>query len=144
MNIAIVGSRSWKAAHVIRDTIDSLRLNHPDLTIISGGARGVDRIAAAYARECGVAVVEYHADWRRHGRKAGPMRNREIVAAADEVIAYWDGTSAGTNNTIELARLKGIPVEIVLSSAEEQAISLGECGQSSHAQLLLLTEQDPG
>lgn len=137
MNIAIVGSRSWKTPGVIHATIDRLRGKYPELTIISGGARGVDRIAAAYAREQGVNIVEYHADWRRHGRKAGPIRNRHIVAAADEVIAFWDGVSPGTRITLKLAKLKGIPVEIVLSETTEQATRIDAPEQRANSQLSL-------
>ena len=44
------------------------------------------------------------ADWERYGRGAGMIRNKQIIADADVVIAFWDGASKGTKNSVELAR----------------------------------------
>lgn len=110
VKIAIVGSRDWKDEQAVVDYVNAL----PEwVTVISGGARGVDTFArnAALARydldfEC------YPADWKRYGKSAGYRRNADIVAAADRIVAFWDGNSRGTAHTIGLAKLAGKPVEI--------------------------------
>jgi hypothetical protein len=54
----------------------------------------------------------FHADWERLGRKAGPIRNAQIVEGVDELVAFWDGRSRGTLNTIALAVGAGVPVKV--------------------------------
>lgn len=83
--------------------------------IISGGARGVDRLAGEYAALRGIGFTEYAADWDRYGKRAGFIRNYVMVGAADAVIAIWDGTSSGTRHSIESARSCGKEVFVYLT-----------------------------
>lgn len=86
----------------------------PQITeIVSGGARGADAMAESYAKAHGFPCTVYPADWEKHGRKAGFLRNRQIVDHADMVLALWDGESKGTGMTIDLAKRKGVPLVIV-------------------------------
>jgi hypothetical protein len=81
-------------------------------SVVSGGAAGADRIGARVARELGIAVTEHLPDWNAHGRRAGFVRNAAIVADCDRVVAFWDGVSRGTANTIDQARAAGKPVRV--------------------------------
>lgn len=54
----------------------------------------------------------FPADWDKYGRRAGPIRNREMAEYADALLAYWDGKSRGTKNMIEEARARGLKVSI--------------------------------
>ena len=102
--VAIVGSRTGIKQQQVVDFVNSL----PEGTIVvSGGARGVDKWAEEAARVRGLEVDIYPADWNRLGKKAGMIRNRDIVKNADEVVAFWDGKSRGTKNTMELAEQAG-------------------------------------
>ena len=78
-----------------------------------GDASGVDRYVAAVVRRerLAVAVVAHPADWSLHGRRAGPLRNREMVAAVDLLIAFPGGR--GTESCITEARKLGRPVHFV-------------------------------
>lgn len=107
--IAVVGSRDYRHPQDVIDFIYSLP---PNTTVVSGGARGVDFIAenAAFAR--GLLVDIYPADWQTHGKKAGYLRNADIVRNCDEVVAFWDGKSKGTMHTVNLAKEHNIPVTI--------------------------------
>lgn len=108
--IAIVGSRNWPRPEQVRSVINDLL---PDnITVVSGGARGVDTWAEEAARARGLKVVIYPAYWDRFGRSAGYIRNEDIVANCDEVIAFWDQHSRGTKHTIDIARRDGKPVHI--------------------------------
>lgn len=79
-----------------------------------GTARGADRLAAGYADSLGLEVEHYPADWKRHGKRAGILRNLEMLDAEPSlVIAFWNGRSCGTKHTIDEARRRGIPVEII-------------------------------
>ena len=82
------------------------------IEIVSGGASGADALGERYAREHGYKLTIFPADWGRYGRRAGPMRNRQMVEYADALIAFHDGTSRGTANIIAEARAVGLPVSV--------------------------------
>jgi hypothetical protein len=107
--VAIVGSRAYPRLDLIEAFVASLPAG---TVVVSGGARGVDSVAEIAARDRGLDVVVYQADWERLGRKAGPVRNAEIVANADRVVGFWDGKSRGTLNTVMQADRAGLPVEV--------------------------------
>jgi hypothetical protein len=73
-------------------------------TIISGCAPGVDTLAIDLAHKEGYDLIEMPADWKKHGRGAGFIRNNEMVKICDAALILWDGKSSGTNHTIELLK----------------------------------------
>jgi len=77
-------------------------------------ARGVDTFAYEYASTNGICIKEYPAKWHEFGRSAGMIRNRCMVKDCDRIVAIWDGTSAGTANTISLASKYGKPCRVYL------------------------------
>lgn len=83
--------------------------------VISGGAAGADSLGARWAAEQGIRLTEYLPDWAAHGRKAGFLRNEDIVKAADTVLALWDGTSKGTANSLAIAKRLKKPTIIIYS-----------------------------
>lgn len=110
MRVGIVGSR--KADERVK--VDMLRLLPADVTeIVSGGAVGVDTYAAELAAALGIPVRTFWPDYEKYGKKAPLVRNLEIVEYADEVLAFWDGHSAGTRHTIAACIQKGKPVRII-------------------------------
>lgn len=106
MKAAIIGSRSIKELNLS----EFLPLNIS--TIVSGGAAGVDTLAAEYAKEFGLELVEFLPEYEKYGRSAPLIRNKKIVDACDEVFAFWDGQSRGTMHTVNYARKLGKPVHI--------------------------------
>lgn len=87
-----------------------------DTELISGGAPGVDSWADwIYLRYFPHRPRRvFKADWKKHKKAAGPIRNRQMLdEKPDLVIAYWDGESPGTKDTVTEARKRGIPVEVV-------------------------------
>ncbi len=96
MRIAIVGSRNYMPLSEVVQFVRDL----PEGTIvISGDAPGVDKTAQEEAERIGLEVVKHPAQWQ-FGAGAGFIRNREIVKDADEIVAFWDGKSRGTADTI--------------------------------------------
>lgn len=84
-----------------------------EVTIISGHARGADRLGERFAREHHLPCDSCPADWKRYGKAAGPIRNAEMAKMADVLIAFWDGESAGTRSMIDLARSYGLAVYVI-------------------------------
>ena len=112
MRILICGSRSIADQQFVIDTIEAA--NFVITEVVVGDARGVDAIAAAWARHHGIPVEVFYADWDRFGKSAGYRRNNEMVASEiDGTLAIWDGFSRGTRHTIDLTlNLPQIPVII--------------------------------
>ena len=105
MKIAIVGSRSVAKVDVVPYVLDGDE-------IVSGGAMGVDRCAAAYAREHGIKLTEFLPEYKRYGRAAPIVRNQEIVDYADKIIVFGDGASKGTLSVIKYAQKNGKTCEV--------------------------------
>jgi len=110
MRIAVVGSRNWSDPDRIRRYIDALP---PDTVVVSGGAIGADRVAAAAARARGLPVEIFWAKWRENGRSAWFIRNDEMIRAVDEVVAFWDGSSKETFDSIARAHRYGKPCMVI-------------------------------
>lgn len=72
--------------------------------IVSGCAWGVDTLAIEYAGQHNLPVKLFPADWKKLGRKAGPLRNIEMAAYADYGVAVWDGRSRGTAHMLGLMK----------------------------------------
>lgn len=79
--------------------------------VVSGNAAGVDLLGERWAAENGVAVRLFPADWHKHGRAAGPIRNRQMAAYADALIAIPTG-GPGTANMIKEAKAKRLHVYV--------------------------------
>jgi glycerophosphoryl diester phosphodiesterase len=75
-------------------------------------ASGADSHGAHWAHDNGIEVKEFHAQWKRFGRSAGPRRNQHMADNADALIAVWDGQSHGTKNMIDIARSRGLMVHV--------------------------------
>jgi predicted Rossmann fold nucleotide-binding protein DprA/Smf involved in DNA uptake len=108
MKVAIVGSRDYRDLDKVRRYVYGLPTG---TEVVSGGARGVDRAAASAARKRGLLVTIFYADWSQ-GALAGLARNTEIVQYADRVVAFWDGKSSGTQDSVRKARKLNKPVTI--------------------------------
>lgn len=106
--VAIVGSRDYHHLENVKEVVDKLL---PSWVVVTGGARGVDQAAERAARARGMQVQVILPDWQQHGKAAGPIRNRQIVDAADMIIAFWDLESPGTKSTIDYA-LHRKPIKI--------------------------------
>jgi len=110
--IAIVGSREFPYKWMVHDYISAAV--GMGWEIVSGGARGVDSWAADTADYYHLRLKVFHADWDTHGKRAGFLRNQDIVNYADEVVAFWDGNSKGTEHTVRLARDAGKLREVII------------------------------
>lgn len=104
--VLVTGSRNWTDREQIRK---ALSLLPPGSTVVHGAAGGADTIADEEARALRLNVEPHPADWKRHGRKAGPLRNQEMIDAGpyDIVFAFPLPGSIGTEDCIRRARKAG-------------------------------------
>jgi len=109
LRVAIVGSLEYRRLDLVRAFVAQLPT---DCVIISGGAPGVDATVEEAALAAGLATLTFPADWAGLGQKAGLVRNAEIVANADRLVAFWDGGSPGTANLVMQAAGRKLPIEI--------------------------------
>ena len=111
MKVIIAGSRSITDYLVLVQVMgwankDGLWANE----VVSGGARGVDKLGERLAKDYNWKLTVFPADWDRHGKKAGIMRNIEMGNYADWLLAIWDGQSVGTKHMISYMKSINKPV----------------------------------
>lgn len=108
MKYAVIGSRTFDNYELMRTELDKY-----DMTVIvSGGAKGADKLSEQYASERNIKTEIYKPDWTL-GKHAGFLRNKTIVDNSDVVVAFWDGISKGTKNSIDYATKTGKDVIII-------------------------------
>jgi len=128
MKLAIVGGRDFKDFDLMEYSIDKhIGLYVTIKKIISGGANGADTLAEDFADKYGIEKKIYYAEWgnlkvelcvvrENHRGKynvlAGFNRNTKIAEACDKAIAFWDGKSTGTKDTID--KIKELGKEVVI------------------------------
>lgn len=83
----------------------------PDV-ILSGTAKGADKLGEVFAKAENVKLEQYPADWGKHGKSAGYKRNVEMAENADTLLVLWDGKSKGTKHMIDIAESKGLAVYV--------------------------------
>ena len=118
MRVIVAGSKSIQHPSIIAAAIEASGLTVTEL--VSGTARGADRLGEAWAEARGIPVARFPADWQRLGKRAGYVRNQAMVqyaaAAQGGLVAVWDGVSPGTRHTVQLARAYGIAVYLHLTA----------------------------
>lgn len=112
-HVIIAGGRDFADYGLLQSKCDKFFQEKKPTAIISGLARGADTMGARYARERGIPVLEFPADWERLGRRAGMVRNLQMLEATDAVVAFWDGQSRGTAHMINEAKKRGLPLRVV-------------------------------
>ena len=117
MRIAITGDRFWNCPELAASIIRRLVKRYgPDIVIVHGDATGVDESFAVAAKGLGVVVEAHPADWDRLGKRAGPIRNGEMIrAGVDLCIAVhrFVMNSKGTKDCARQAIEAGIPTYLI-------------------------------
>ncbi len=121
INLAISGTRTFDDYEFLKKKLDRYVDGLKIAYIVLGAGRhkisdrhvGVDYFAEQWANHRNFNLILCHADWARYEKAAGPLRNREMIRHADELVAIWDGKSPGTKDCITAAKRKGIPVTVI-------------------------------
>jgi YspA, cpYpsA-related SLOG family len=115
-NVAIVtGGRDYADAQKVHDFLEAWARKYAPVTAVyEGGAKGADRLAHDWCLANGVPVRRIAADWAMHGRKAGPLRNREMIrqalATGGGVICIAFPGGRGTADMVAACEAAGITV----------------------------------
>jgi hypothetical protein len=110
--ILVTGSRYWTDEDFIANVLlYDIEVQFSQATLVHGAARGADTIAGRIWKSWGSEVEPHPADWRRHGRAAGLLRNAAMVAlGADLCLAFIRDDSPGATGCALMAEKAGIPV----------------------------------
>jgi hypothetical protein len=112
MKVIIAGSRDFDDYNGLCKYCDHVLQNQKEIEIVSGTAKGADQLGEKYATERGYAIKKFPADWDKHGRSAGYIRNEEMAKYADALIAFWNGNSKGTEHMINLAKKYNLKIKV--------------------------------
>lgn len=114
--VAVIGSRTFEDKARLYEVLNKNRAQIK--LIVSGGASGPDTFSTDWAKDYGVPYLVFPALWHdpetgAFDKGAGFRRNRYIVEHSDIIIAFWDGVSRGTKNSLDTAEQLGKPVKII-------------------------------
>jgi hypothetical protein len=116
MKLIIAGSRTIHLAPPVMESIlvDLCNIRSAE-EIVSGAAKGIDTSGEWFADRHGVPIKQFPADWDKHNKAAGHIRNKEMADYADALLLIWDGESRGSKNMKENMTKQGKPVyEVIL------------------------------
>jgi len=115
--LIVAGSRGFNNYGFLKERLDYyLSKIEDEIEIVSGTARGADKLGERYAEERGYLIKRMPADWGKYGLRAGYIRNEEMAmyAAPDGgCVCFWDGISSGTGHMIDLARKHKLKVKVI-------------------------------
>jgi hypothetical protein len=111
MKLIIAGTRTFNDIILIEKSLEHLVGEITE--VVSGNARGADKLGEAWAKEHGIPVKIFEANWQKFGKTAGFIRNEHMAKYGDSLVVFWDGESKGTYNMIYQMRKLSKPVEIV-------------------------------
>ena len=116
--LIIAGGRDYNNYDEVKSQLHRLASNELDpyaVSVVSGTARGADAMGAAVARELGVQLYEFPADWNQYGKRAGFLRNEQMGQFADGLLAFQcrEQPTPGTAHMIKFMKSLGKPVRII-------------------------------
>lgn len=130
MKVIIAGGRDFQHYKLLKyKMIEILKNVTDEITIVSGGAEGADKLGETFAKEKGYKVKKFEADWdilatpgaiikannygKLYNARAGTDRNSKMAKYADGLVAFWNGRSPGTKNMIEEAKKLNLKIRII-------------------------------
>jgi YspA, cpYpsA-related SLOG family len=110
MRLAVIGSKDFHDYSRLKTVLYGIS---GITTIVSGAADGTDSLAAKFALEHNIKLIEFPPDFEQHGEDAKHARDRLIVENSNQLIAFWDGKCEGTRYTIDYAEKLNVQVMVV-------------------------------
>lgn len=119
IKLIIAGGRDFTDYELLKHEVKKFIIEEiktkKDLNIISGTARGADKLGERFANEYNFTVILFPANWGDFGKRAGRLRNEQMAKFAQNqyCIVFWDGESRGTKHMIEMAESYNLKLRIV-------------------------------
>lgn len=106
MKLLVCGGRDFKDKNLLTTFLDTLQIE----CVVHGGAAGADSLAGEYALRRGIPEIIVPAQWKFHGKGAGPIRNSWMLkfTKVDTVVAFPGGS--GTRNMVKQATEAGLKI----------------------------------
>lgn len=122
--VLVCGSRNWTDESTIADVLSDVFYEVEEAggqpKVMHGNAPGADTLAAKVSDFYGVPTLVFPADWKRHGKAAGPIRNRQMLDEKPElVIAFHLGESRGTRDCVNEAMRRGIRTLVISADGDD-------------------------
>jgi hypothetical protein len=117
IKVIIAGTRNFDNYELLKQKMDKILAgrvrNNEEIIIVSGTARGADKLGERYARERGYKIKRFPADWDKNGKRAGYIRNEQMAKVADACVCFWDEQSKGTKHMIDLAKQYKLALRVI-------------------------------
>lgn len=113
--VIVAGSREGFTYEEVDDAI--LASAFVVTEVVSGGAACVDHHGELWAQLHGLPWCRMPADWNKHKKAAGPIRNTEMADYADALVALCLDDSPGTSDMIRKMQKRGKPAFVVRKSS---------------------------
>ena len=119
MKVIVAGGRDFNDYKLLKCTLDNFQQEYGTITeVVSGGARGSDKLGEQYANENNIPIKRFVPDWEGLGKKAGHVRNRQMGSYTKGhngmLVAFWDKQSKGTKGMIDYATKIGLKNVVVV------------------------------
>ena len=109
IRVCICGGRDYADKEKVYKVLNKLLTFRSDFVIISGGATGADSYAVEWAKEYNIQYETHYADWKKHKRAAGPIRNRYMLKLGINLLIAFPGGN-GTRDMINICEKAGVKV----------------------------------
>lgn len=111
IRVIVCGGRYFSDAKMLNGTLDHLHSLYPFRVVITGGARGADALAEDWARRRGIECIVEPANWDTFGKRAGPIRNQDMITKhhPSHCVAFPGGF--GTRDMVRRAKKAGLVVQ---------------------------------
>lgn len=120
MRALVFGSRDWEDQKIVNLVLTGLQFTYESLEIVEGCAPGADRCGEVFGRDFGAEVHHFPADWGKHGKGAGHIRNQQMLDEGKPKVAIgfkdnFNGKKGygGTEDMARRAKEAGIPTYII-------------------------------
>lgn len=114
--VIIAGGRNFNNFPLLRTKMDEFLVNKiktHQIVIVSGGARGADTLGEKYGKLKGFKIIRIKANWNKHGKAAGFVRNKEMLDIANGVVCCWDKVSKGTGHLVKITKQTSTPINFI-------------------------------
>ncbi len=113
MKVIIAGDREFTDYLLLYNWVHAVNKMWAISEVVSGGARGTDKMGERWAKEHGTPVKVFPADWKRYGNTAGPLRNAQMGDYGHALLAFVAPSSKGTVNMMKIMRDFGKPAVVI-------------------------------